>query len=424
MVNRAEENRLTVGCTGVKRTTGQHPGGMVVVPDTLDINDFCPIQHPADDKEKGVLTTHFEFKYLHDTLLKLDELGHDVPTMYKYLEEMTGIPMDAVPMNDPKVISLLTSTEALGVTPEQIDSQTGTFGIPELGTPFVRQMLLEAQPRSFSDLVQISGLSHGTDVWNGNAQDLIKSGTCTISEVIGCRDSIMTYLLHKGLEPKLAFNIMELTRKGKVAKNGFPPGAEEAMKACDVPEWYMESCRKIKYMFPKAHAVAYLIAAIRMMWFKVYHPQAFYATYFTVRGDDIDYEAAVGGVRVAQQHLAQVNARLKEEKKAKDEDIQVSLQLVNEMLARGYEFLPIELGKSRATRYTLEDGRVRLPFSALKGVGGAAADALEQATFAGQQYLSVEELQQQSGVSSAVMEALRDAGALGDLPLTSQVSFF
>ena len=424
VVNRAEENRLVQGCTGVKRTTGQHPGGMVVVPSIHEIYDFCPIQHPADDKQKGVLTTHFEFKYLHDTLLKLDELGHDVPTMYKYLEDFTGIPMEDVPMNDKKVISLLISTEALGVKSEDIDSRTGTFGIPELGTSFVRQMLVEAQPQSFSDLTQISGLSHGTDVWNGNAQDLILNRICTISDVIGCRDSIMTYLMHKGLEPKLAFNIMELTRKGKVAKSGFPEGAEEKMRECGVPDWYMESCRKIKYMFPKAHAVAYLIAAIRLMWFKVYHPLAFYATYFTVRGDDIDYEAAVGGQKVAMQHLKAVNARLKEEKKAKDEDIQVSLQLVNEMLARGYEFLPIELGKSKAYQYLIEDGKIRLPFTALKGVGETAAMALEKATIDGQQYLSRDELQSACGVSSTVMENLYAVGALGDMPETSQISFF
>lgn len=327
-------------------------------------------------------------------------------------------------MNDPKVYSLLTSPEELGVTPEQIDSQTGTFGIPEMGTNFVRGMLVEARPKNFSELIQISGLSHGTDVWTGNADELIRSGTCTIAEVIGCRDSIMLYLLRKGLEPKMAFDIMEAVRKGKVAKGGFAPGWEEAMREHDVPDWYIESCRKIKYMFPKAHAVAYLMSAIRLMWFKLYHPQAFYAVYFTVRGDDIDYEAAVGGAAVARAHMNEVKRRLKEEKNAKDEDVLVSLQLVNEMLVRGYEFLPIELGKSRGSKYVVEDGKVRLPFCSLKGLGGAAADALENATLHGQEYLSIEELQQASGVGSSIIDRLRQVGALGDLPESSQVSFF
>ena len=423
-VNRAEENRLCMGCTGVKRTTGQHPGGMVVVPSTFDIYDFCPIQHPADDVKGGLLTTHFEFKYLHDTLLKLDELGHDVPTFYKYFEEYSGIPIDSVPMNDPKVYSLLTSTEALGVTPEQIGSQTGTFGIPEMGTNFVRGMLLDAKPKNFSELIQISGLSHGTDVWTGNADELIRSGTCTIAEVIGCRDSIMLYLLRKGLEPKMAFDIMEAVRKGKVAKGGFKPGWEEAMREHDVPDWYIESCRKIKYMFPKAHAVAYLMAAIRLMWFKVYHPPIFYAVYFTVRGADIDYEAAVGGVRVAKEHLRENEKIPKEERTAKDDDALVSLQLVNEMLQRGYQFLPIELGKSYATKYVVEDDKVRPPFTAIRGLGEAAAVALEEATMHGQEYISVEELQQASGVAQSVFDKLRDVGALGSLPETSQVDLF
>ena len=327
-------------------------------------------------------------------------------------------------MNDPKVYSLLTSPEALGVTPEQIDSQTGTFGIPEMGTNFVRGMLVEARPKNFSELIQISGLSHGTDVWTGNADELIRSGTCTIAEVIGCRDSIMLYLLRKGLEPKMAFDIMEAVRKGKVAKGGFKDGWEEAMREHEVPDWYIESCRKIKYMFPKAHAVAYLMSAIRLMWFKLYRPAEFYAVYFTVRGDDIDYEAAVGGAAVARAHMEAVKRRLKEEKNAKDEDVLVSLQLVNEMLSRGYAFLPIELGKSRGNKYIVEDGKVRLPFCALKGVGGTAAASLERATIDGQEYISVEELQQATGVTSAVLESLRSAGVLADLPESSQVSFF
>ncbi len=424
IVNKAEENRLVLGCVDVKKTTGQHPGGMVVVPENYEVCDFCPVQHPSDDKEKGVVTTHFEYKYLHETILKLDELGHFVPTMYKYLEDMTGIKMESVPMNDEKVLSLLISTDAFNVSSEDIDSKTGTFGIPELGTSFVRNMLIEAQPKNFGDLIQISGLSHGTDVWNGNAQNLIKDKICTISEVIATRDSIMTYLMHMGVKAKDAFKIMEMTRKGVIARAGFPEGMEKMLKEHNVPQWYIDSCKKIQYMFPKAHAVAYLISAMRIMWFKLYYPLQFYAAYFTIHGEDIDYEAAMGGAKVAKQNMKQINIRIKEEKKAKDENLLSSLQIVNEMLCRGYSFLPIKIGKSKASEYTIEDDKIRLPFMAIKGIGETAAEALERATINGQQYLSAEELQINSGITDSVIDALTNINALGDMPRSNQVSFF
>jgi len=421
--NKAEENRLTLGCSGVKKTTGQHPGGMVVVPSDHEVYDFCPVQHPADSKEKGVITTHFEFKYLHDTLLKLDILGHDVPTMYKHLEDLTGIKMADVPMNDKQVYKMLTSTEPIGVTADDIQSQTATFGIPELGTDFVRQMLIEAQPQTFADLIQISGLSHGTDVWIGNAQELIKNKTCTISEVIGTRDDIMLTLIKKGVDKAKAFKIMEITRKGKAAKE-FNAETEDMLRSHGVEEWYIDSCKKIKYMFPKAHAVAYLMAAIRLMWFKLYYPIEFYATYFTVRGEAIDYEAAVGGRALATKKLKEVTRRLRIEKNAKDEELRTSLQMVCEMLARGYEFLPIRLGESKAKTYTVCDGKIRLPYMSLKGVGETAALQLENACKENTEFLSVEDFQKASGASSAVIDTLYEVGALGNMPRTNQVSLF
>ena len=427
-LSNAELNRLAklVENAKIKQTTGQHPAGMIVVPRDMEIYDFCPIQHPADDVNSNVVTTHFDFHSIHDTILKLDELGHVIPTTYKYLEEYSGIPVSDVSMSDPKVYSLFTSTEALGVDPQEIESQTGTYCLPEFGTNFVRGMLVDCKPKNFSDLLQISGLSHGTDVYLGNAKDLIENGTCTISEVIGTRDNIMVYLIHQGMDESRAFKITETVRKGLVAKGKVSKedwGAmEDDMRAVGVPEWYIKSCYKIKYMFPKAHAAAYVISALRVAWYKVYRPLEFYCAYFTARPEDVDVPTLIRGREAVKNYLRDIKAKGKEAGK-KELDVYNNMLIFNEMMARGIEILPIDINKSHAMKFLPENGKMRLPFGALGGVGEKAAYAIYEAAQKGN-FISKEDFQIEAGVSKTIIQNLADLGAMNDLPDTNQMSMF
>ncbi|MBE6544077.1 MAG: PolC-type DNA polymerase III [Ruminococcaceae bacterium] len=419
-MNKAEVQRLVNGTVGVKRTTGQHPGGIIVIPREYEVYDFTPVQHPADDAGSDIVTTHFAFVYLHDTILKLDELGHDMPTKYKWLEKYTGIDVMTVPMNDREVYELFLSKDSLNIVKGDIDCSIGTYGLPEFGTKFVMQMLEQAKPKNFADLLQISGLSHGTDVWLGNAQDLIQNNICTISEVVGTRDSIMLTLIRYGLDNAMSFQIMESVRKGK----GLKPEWEAEMRGHNVPEWYIDSCKKIKYMFPKAHAAAYVMSAIRLGWYKVHKPLEFYAAYFSVAPGGFDAEIVsrgLGGVKAAMADIAQKQ----KDKTAtqKDNDLYSTLQLVEESMARGVEYLPIDLYRSDATSFIPENGRIRMPFNTLGGLGDSAAVKIIEARKSGE-FMSKLDFAERTGLSKSVMQTLDSAGVFKGMSETNQISLF
>ena len=419
-VSKAEENRLALGCVNVKRTTGQHPGGLVVIPQENEIWDFCPVQHPADDKDSEWITTHFEYHSMEENLLKLDMLGHDDPTMIRMLEDMTGVDAQKIPLDDQDTMSIFTSSKVLGYENDPILGPVGSVAIPEFGTGFTRGMLQETQPTKFDTLIRLSGFSHGTDVWLGNARDLILSKTASVNDAIGCRDDIMLYLIKCGMPEKRSFKIMEAVRKGR----GLPDGAEEEMKAAGVPDWYIGSCKKIKYLFPKAHATAYVMMAFRIAWFKVHEPLAFYAAYFYRRSQKGGFDAAMmcHGIELVKQKLKEIKEN--EDASAKDEDLFTTLEVCYEYYLRGFEFAPIDLYRSHATRFVPENGRLLPPFVAVSGLGESAAwDILEGRE--GKTFLSVEEFQLACPkVSKTHIEDLRAAGAFGDLPETNQITLF
>ena len=413
-IRKAEIQRIAMGCEGVKRTTGQHPGGIIVIPNYMDVHDFTPVQYPADDMDASWRTTHFDFHAIHDNVLKLDILGHVDPTALRMLKDITGIEPKDIPCNDKQVFSLFTSCDAMGVTKEQILNENGVVGIPEFGTNFVRKMVLEAHPTTFADLIQISGLSHGTDVWNGNAQTLIQNGTCKLNEVIGCRDDIMNVLIQYGLEPSLAFKIMESVRKGK----GLSAEWEQEMINNNVPDWYLESCKKIKYMFPKAHAVAYVTMAIRIAWFKVHMPLEYYATYFSTRCDAFDVETFVKGYDAIKEKFLSIQNRLANFETAKDvtskeQSLLTTLESAIEMTARGYSFTNIDLYKSDATRFVVDKENKKLipPFVALDGLGANVAISVIEARKNGE-FLSIEDLANRTQLNGTIIKNLQNMGVI------------
>ena len=419
-VPKAEENRLALGCVNVKRTTGQHPGGLVVIPQENEIWDFCPVQHPADDKDSEWITTHFEYHSMEENLLKLDMLGHDDPTMIRMLEDMTGVDAQKIPLDDQDTMSIFTSSKVLGYENDPILGPVGSVAIPEFGTGFTRGMLQETQPTKFDTLIRLSGFSHGTDVWLGNARDLILSKTASVNDAIGCRDDIMLYLIKCGMPEKRSFKIMEAVRKGR----GLPDGAEEEMKAAGVPEWYIGSCKKIKYLFPKAHATAYVMMAFRIAWFKVHQPLAFYAAYFYRRSQKGGFDEGMmcHGIELVKKKLQEIKED--EDSSAKDDDLFTTLEVCYEFYLRGFTFAPIDIYHSHATKFQIEDGRLRPPFVAVAGLGETAAWDLMNAR-EGREFLSVEEFADACPkVSKTLIDQLQSAGAFGDLPLTSQLTLF
>ena len=422
-INNAEVIRQAQGCTGIKRTTGQHPGGIIVVPKGREIYEFCPVQHPADDPNSDIITTHFDYHSIDQNLLKLDILGHDDPTMIRMLYDITGIDPTKVPLDDKETMSIFSSTDALGVTPDQIKSKVGSYGIPEFGTKFVRGMLVDTKPTTFDELIRISGLSHGTDVWLGNAQSLIDEGTVTLNEAICCRDDIMIYLIKKGLPPNKAFKIMETVRKGKALKD--PEKWAEfvaLMREHDVPEWYIKSCEKIKYMFPKAHAAAYVTNAFRIAWFKVHQPKAYYAAYFTIRADEFDSDIMCYGKEKVLNKMKEIDLA-GNSATTKDKNMYAILELVLEMYERGINFLPIDLYKSHATKFLVEEDGIRPPLNSIPGLGTVAAEGIDEAKKEGK-FMSIDDMKIRSKIGKSVIELLDRVGCLKGMSQSNQMSLF